>query len=62
MTLINSKIRVYSINESGFGYVVNSNTDSVNVHSINESESRFGFGESHFTCDTMLAINANNYR
>ena len=32
-------LREYSINESGFGYVVNLNTASVKkVHSINESE------------------------
>jgi len=39
------QLRRYSIKESGFGYAVNPNLDSVKkLHSINESKS--GFGES----------------
>ena len=41
-----NRLRGYSINESRFRYIVNPNLDSVKKqHSINESESRFRFGE-----------------
>ena len=39
-------VRGYLIKESGFGYIVNSNPDSVNSYSVNKSESGFGFHES----------------
>jgi len=41
---------------------VDPNLDSVKkVHSINECESRNGFGESCFTCDMSSAMSANDY-
>jgi len=50
----------YSTIESGFMNPEFGVSDK--LHSINESESRFGFGESSFTCNVTSAMSANDYK